>query len=568
MPLPSTDPFTGAAGVAPNPPWTQAGITAETVNYDGAGHGKASAVNASLEVLAFVNDNTFSADQLGRLTIAGGLSPTFNYAVVVLRGAKDGTGSSFQGYEINTDGSSGAAHTEYVKWVNGAATVLGNFAATYATNDIMEGRMSGTTISLWKNGTQVGSAVDSTFSRAGAPGAGFYNFSANSMLIDDFTGDNITAAVLPDTTPKSLFPRNRLLLPARPFGPCNPVVEMKWYDFGAGTAVPINTPIGLDVASTFTPSLAESETYGISIAALSSFVAGLTRTAAYQRALSVASGWTIALTRGLSYLRTLSVSGTWTPTVGRGVSRLRSLAVSSTFTPAITRARALTLAVTGTFTAALSRAVAYGRTLSVGSTFVPALSAQAARFKTLAVGSTFGVAIARQVAYLRTLSVSSVMTALITRTRGYARAIGATSVFVPVIATRYIVGKVMAVGSTFTAAVARQFAWGRTLSVSSTFTPAVTRSTVRRITLAVAGVFSAALQWLLTQFGHDTAALTGKVRVYPRLSGVAAAYPRLAGKPRAYPQLAGTAAGYARLEGEASAMPRLEGVVRIYPKAA
>jgi hypothetical protein len=480
------------------------------------------------------------------------------------------------GVRIATDGSANGYGLYYsedsndstmFKNVAGVLTQLGAvFTAVRVANDVCRLEVTGSTLTYRVNGTSQGTRSDSAFATGSFGPVGEGNTVGHT--IDSLEGGNLAAAAVSDTLPKAQFPRSRLLFPARPFGPTNPLVEMKWNDFGAGTAVPVNTPIGLDVASTFTPSLAESETYGISIAALSSFVAGLARTAAYQRALSVASGWAIGLSRGLSYLRTLSVSGTWTPTVGRGVSYLRSLAVSSTFTPAITRARAVTLAVASTFTAALSRAVAYGRALSVASTFVASLSRQAARAKTLAVGSTFGVAIARQLSYLKTLSVSSAMTAAITRARGYARALGATSVFVPVISTRYIVGKVMAVSSTFVAAIARRLGFARSLAVSSAFTPAINRSVIHRITMAVGSVFSAALQWLLSQFGHDTSALTGKVRAYPRLTGVAASYPRLAGKPRAYPRLAGTAVGYARLQGEVDAMPRLEGVVRIYPKAA
>jgi hypothetical protein len=376
------------------------------------------------------------------------------------------------------------------------------------------------------------------------------------------------AGPVPDTLPKAQFPRNRLLFPAQPLGPTNPVVEMKWNDFGAGTAVPVNTPIGLDVASTFTPSLAESTTYGISIAAISSFVAALGRTAAYQRVLSIASGWTIALSRSAQYLRTLSVTGTWTPTIGRVAARVRTLAVSSTFTAAISRARALTLAVTSTFTANLARAVAYARSLSVSSTFTATLTRAAVDLRTLAVSSSFVSVLARQASRLRTLAVGSTMTATITKTRGYARSLAATAVFTPAIVIRYIVGKVLTVGPTFGASLAARMAWTRTLAAASPFAPTLSQSTGRRITLAVASVFNSVLQWILTVFGVDTAALTGKVRAYPRLSGVAAAYPRLAGKPAAYARLAGVAAAHVRLEGNAKALPRLTGEVRIYPMAA
>lgn len=191
MALPSSDSGAGAAGVASNPPWTQAAITATTVNYDGSGHFKASAVDGA-EVIAFVNDNVFSADHYAQFTIAGGLASGFNYFVGIVRGAKDGTASSFQGYEINGDGVSGASNTEYVKWVNGAATTLGSFTFSpqFTTSDVVKWQMSGTTLTLFRNGTSVATATDSTFSRAGAPGLGFFNGSSNTVILSNFTGDN------------------------------------------------------------------------------------------------------------------------------------------------------------------------------------------------------------------------------------------------------------------------------------------------------------------------------------------------------------------------------------------
>jgi hypothetical protein len=371
-----------------------------------------------------------------------------------------------------------------------------------------------------------------------------------------------------DASPKTLFPRARLLFPNRPFGSCNPLREMKWNDFGAGTAVPVNTPIGLDVASTFTPGLTENETYGISLSAISSFVAALARSVAFKRALSVASGWTIALSRGVGYLRTLSVTGTWTPTVGRGVSYLRSLAISSTFTPAITRARAVTLAVAGTFTANLTRAVAYARALSVSSTFGVTVTRAAAYVRAFAISSTFTVALTRSINRLKALAVTSTMTAVITKTRGYARSLAVSSTFGPVVGIRYIVGKVISVSSVFAATLTERFAWTRTLPASSVFAPSVNRSIARRIALAVGSVFNTVIQWILTVFGVDTAALTGKIRTYPKLSGVTATYPKLAGNPAAYVRLAGASTAYAKMDGKTRAIPKLTGQVRVYPMAA
>jgi hypothetical protein len=146
--------------------------------------------------MAFVNDNTFDADHIAKFTIAGGLAADANYTLVLLRGAKDGTASSFQGYELVSDGASGAGHTEVYKWVNGGATVLGNFTATFTTGNLFEGRIQGTLISLYKNSAFVASLTDSTFSRAGAPGLGVFNAGANTVLMDDFVGDNVAGPIV------------------------------------------------------------------------------------------------------------------------------------------------------------------------------------------------------------------------------------------------------------------------------------------------------------------------------------------------------------------------------------
>jgi hypothetical protein len=200
----------GGAAVLPNPPWTQSGITAQTINRDGSGHGVASAINGSLEVLGFVNDRTFNADHYFRVQIISGLAVDFHYAVGVLRGAKDGSASSFQGYEINTDGTAGAAHTEFVKWVNGASSVLGNFSTTYTSGDIFEGWMVGTTFSLYKNSALVGTISDSTFSRAGAPGEGYFNGSGTpTVLLGDFEGENAVATVPPLQYNRTMPPLNQ-----------------------------------------------------------------------------------------------------------------------------------------------------------------------------------------------------------------------------------------------------------------------------------------------------------------------------------------------------------------------
>lgn len=196
MALPFQDSFTGGAGVLGNPPYTQANIgsSGKTVNLDGAGSAKASAVDASLDIAAYDNSNTYNNDQYAFATISGGLASGTNYAEIFVRCT--GTGATFKGYQFLTDGASGAGHTELWLYSGGTGTLLRNFATTFTTGDVMKIDVVGTTITCYKNGASLGTQSNAV-ATTGAPGIGMFNGSANNLLLDTFEAGSVGVTILP-----------------------------------------------------------------------------------------------------------------------------------------------------------------------------------------------------------------------------------------------------------------------------------------------------------------------------------------------------------------------------------
>ena len=187
MALPFFETFTGGAGVLPDPPWKQAGIGAsgKTVNLDGSGNGKASALDASNDIAAFDDSNSAIGDQYAQLVITGGLLSGSNYAQVYVRCGLPGGAGTFAGYQFLTDGVTGAGHTELWVYSGGSATLLRNFATTFTTGDTMRIEASGTTITCYKNGASLGTQTDSVVA-TGTGGVGFFNVGTNQVTVDTF----------------------------------------------------------------------------------------------------------------------------------------------------------------------------------------------------------------------------------------------------------------------------------------------------------------------------------------------------------------------------------------------
>lgn len=140
---------------------------------------------------AFYNGVTWPNDQYSQAKIAGGLSANTHYTYVLVRAA--GTGGSSNAYEIFTDGSSGATHTEICTLTSGTESTLQSVATTFTTNDVMRLEAEGTTLRAYKNGAQVGTdQTDATYA-SGSAGLGVYQSTAT---MDDWEGGSLTSVTL------------------------------------------------------------------------------------------------------------------------------------------------------------------------------------------------------------------------------------------------------------------------------------------------------------------------------------------------------------------------------------
>ena len=182
-----TETFTGASGALANPPWRQQ-RTVGTVNRNGSGLGIGS-VN-SKDLHTFWNAVAFTNDQYSQVRIAGGLAPSTQYAIVLVRASGVGDAAD-NNYAFATDGASGLGHTDLSKNINGTQTILRNFATTFAAGDVMKMAVVGSLITCYKNGVSIGTYSDASLA-SGSPGVGMYG---STVTIDDWEGGSIGAQV-------------------------------------------------------------------------------------------------------------------------------------------------------------------------------------------------------------------------------------------------------------------------------------------------------------------------------------------------------------------------------------
>ena len=182
-----TESFTGASGALANPPWRQQ-RTVGAVGRNGSGLGIGS-VN-SKDLHTFWNAVAFTNDQYSQVRIAGGLAPSTQYAIVLVRASGVGDAAD-NNYAFATDGASGLGHTDLSKNINGTQTILRNFATTFAAGDVMKMAVVGSLITCYKNGVSIGTYSDASLA-SGSPGVGMYG---STVTIDDWEGGSIGAQV-------------------------------------------------------------------------------------------------------------------------------------------------------------------------------------------------------------------------------------------------------------------------------------------------------------------------------------------------------------------------------------
>jgi hypothetical protein len=117
------------------------------------------------------------------------------------------TARSATGYEINCSVKPGSPYLQIVRW-NGAYGSWAYVAAAgqgCVNGDVLKATISGSTITVYKNGTQVLQGTDSTF-RTGSPGMGFYLSGGSVAMNADYGFSSFSADDGTVTPPPSPLP--------------------------------------------------------------------------------------------------------------------------------------------------------------------------------------------------------------------------------------------------------------------------------------------------------------------------------------------------------------------------
>lgn len=136
---------------------------------------------------SFYNAISPGADQYSKIVLSSGFGGGI-YGAVTVR-ASGTAEATMNSYVFITNGASGSGNSEIQKFVSGANTKLANVAATFTGGDVIEIRASGTTISVYKNGSLLTSTTDSSLS-SGKPGFGGYGA---GTVFDNWEGGDYSA---------------------------------------------------------------------------------------------------------------------------------------------------------------------------------------------------------------------------------------------------------------------------------------------------------------------------------------------------------------------------------------
>lgn len=182
------DSFPGAVG-AFDSTWTQQSTTV-FIRYDGSGNATAGTDKGSW-VAAFDNQNIYPADQYSKVII--GAAPQTNFDFLGPTTRASGADGAKNCYEIKTDLSSGAGHTQLNKWVGGGEFAVGSFVVTFVVGDAVELWSVGALHSLYKNGVFVSSFSDPDLV-SGSAGLTIFNDtgSGSTPLISSWEGGSIS----------------------------------------------------------------------------------------------------------------------------------------------------------------------------------------------------------------------------------------------------------------------------------------------------------------------------------------------------------------------------------------
>jgi len=138
---------------------------------------------------AIYTGTTFAADQSSQVQYVSGLGT--GALNIIVRATQYDTSGSADGYI----GQAGMNGWRILRLDNGTETELAAGSASFSPGDVLNFSAIGSTLRLIRNGSILGSAIDSTYTN-GAPGVGMWNPSPGSLLIDQWKGANAAALIL------------------------------------------------------------------------------------------------------------------------------------------------------------------------------------------------------------------------------------------------------------------------------------------------------------------------------------------------------------------------------------
>lgn len=187
MALPASDTFAGTGALSAS--WTNA------VNALTRVGGVAEVTVDDVDNLSFWNADSFNNDQKSSIVVA---ATQTSGALFIGPAVRCNAASGGNGYIFDSDGASGAGHSEFAKIVSGTYSALKTVAVTFTVGDTMELRVAGTTLSLYKNTVFVDSTTDASLTAGAAGIYAFHSGGAAAGGIDSWSADNNAAA--PPTT--------------------------------------------------------------------------------------------------------------------------------------------------------------------------------------------------------------------------------------------------------------------------------------------------------------------------------------------------------------------------------
>lgn len=180
---PYSEPCTGTGALDGN--WTQGAVSGTTVNVVRATNVcQPDNPITSRDIIAYYSGGTFNNDQYAQATFSL-ITTGAHYNILAVRAS--GSNSTLNTYYI------AVSTTEmYVsRYLSGSGSDLEHRTGlTFTSGDVIKLQIVGTTITIFRNGSQSGATVTDSNIASGKPGQGGYNETAVLQSNDDWEGGN------------------------------------------------------------------------------------------------------------------------------------------------------------------------------------------------------------------------------------------------------------------------------------------------------------------------------------------------------------------------------------------